>query len=123
MKTSINSKRLTDKILVYGSCISEEHPEILKRFENYSALDTCLEEQHVSKIGHKITEIVRAKAPKEVAILSMDGSPHCIQLHYAAEETKRFFPGLKVKHFVIEGGKLVEVTRSKVRRSRHLSEL
>ena len=61
---------------------------------------------------------------EKVTALTVDGSPHCVQLHYAIEDIKRHFaPEIETTHFVVEKGKLHEITPDAVKRSRHLSKI
>jgi hypothetical protein len=123
LKTNVNSDAISEDILLYGSCISTEYKEILGQFKQGTFLHVCLEKEHVNQAAWKIQTIVRVNKPKKIAVLTIAGSPHCIQLHHALEDVKKIFPALQVKHYVIEKGKLIEVTAKAVRISRHLNEV
>jgi hypothetical protein len=123
LKTNVKSKKIAEKILIYGSCIAQEYPEMLRQFRHGTAIHTCLEKEHINKVAWKILNIFRINKPKEVAVLTIDGSPHCVQLHYALEDVKKIFQDLVIKHYVIEDGKLIEVNAESVRTSRHLSRV
>lgn len=123
LETNVNSRHIAEDILIYGSCIDKEYPEILDKFEQETALHICLEAEHVNKVAWKILSIVRHKKPKEMTALTIDGSPHCVQLHYALEDVKKMFPDLTVNHYVIEKGKVCWVRNEAVRNSRHLSKV
>lgn len=123
LKTNVNSKKIWKDVLIYGSCISEEHPETLKKFRQKTRLYICLEEEHVNKAAWKIANIVRANKVRKITALTIDGSPHCVQLHYALEDLKEMLPDLAVEHYTIERGRLIEISPEAVRKSRHLSEI
>ncbi|MFH1773605.1 MAG: hypothetical protein ABH874_01425 [Methanobacteriota archaeon] len=123
LRTNVNSKKISEDVLLYGTCISEEHPEILKRFGQKTKLYACLEEEHVNKVAWKLASIVRVNKVRKITVLTMDGSPHCVQLHYALEDLKELFPDLAVEHYAIEKGRLIEIPPEAVRKSRHLSEI
>lgn len=123
LKTSVNSKKISEEVLLYGTCISAEQPEMLKKFKQKTRLHICLEEEHVNKAAWKMANIVRANKIKKITALTIDGSPHCVQLHYALEDLREMLPGLAVEHYVIEKGKLIEISPEAVRKSRHLSEI
>ncbi len=123
LKTSARSKKISEDVLLYGTCISAEHPEILKKFKQKTRLRVCLEEEHVNKAAWKMANIVRASKVRKITALTMDGSPHCVQLHYALEDLKEMLPGLAAEHYAIEKGKLIEISAEAVRKSRHLSEI
>ncbi len=123
LKTRVNSKTIGEELLVYGSCIGKEYPGVLEDFADISRLGVCLEEFHVDQVAWKLQSMIREGKVRKVTALTMDGSPHCVQLHYALEDIKRIFPTLEVSHHVIEKGELMEISGEAVRKSRHLSEL
>ncbi len=123
LETRVNSRAIGAELLIYGSCIPNEYPELLKEFSDTPRLHTCLEESHLDQVAWKIQSIVHERKVKKISVLTIDGSPHCIQLHYALEDLKKLFPELMVSHQVIEKGELIEINGESVRRSRHLSEL
>lgn len=78
----------------------------------------------MNQAGFKIGSIVKYSNIKKVTVLTVDGSPHCVQLHYVVEDIKRHFaPDIETGHFVMEKGKLFEITADSVKRSRHLSKI
>ncbi len=120
--------RTTGDLLVIGSCIPDRHPDILKRLQTDDptrpVLHVCLEETHMNQAGYKLASIIRYSGIKSVTALTVDGSPHCVQLHYLLEDIKRHFvPELMTSHYVIEKGELFRVTAEAVKRSRHLSKV
>ena len=122
LKTNVSSKGISKEILLYGTCISKEHPRILKQFEGSTRLHICLEKEHVNKAAWKITSIVRINEVKKITILTPDGSPHCIQLHFVGEDLRNLFQ-VEVRHFVIKKGELKAISGKSIRASRHLSEV
>jgi hypothetical protein len=59
-----------------------------------------------------------------VAALTIDGSPHCIQLHFLIEDIKRHFtPEVETDHYVVEKGNVHQVSAAAVKRARHLSKI
>mgnify|MGYP007088124916 CR=1 FL=1 len=129
MRINVGDERLRSKgkILLIGSCM-DRFPEIISEFSKretgYTILHVCLEETHMNKVGFKIGSIVRYANISEITVLTIDGSPHCIQLHYVIEDIKRHFtPELRTKHYVIEKGEVYEISAEAVKRSRHLSKI
>jgi hypothetical protein len=120
LKTNVKSRKIGEDVLLYGSCIRDEYPEVLKSFKQGTKFSVCLEEQHMDMVAWKVTSIVRNRNPEEISVLTIDGSPHCVQLHYIAEDVKEVFPSLAVKHYVIEKDELFEISSSAVKKSRHL---
>ncbi len=129
MRINVVDTRLRDKgkLLLVGSCM-DRFPEIVKEFSErdggQAVLQVCLEETHVNQAGFKIGSIVKYSGLSEITALTVDGSPHCVQLHYVTDDVKRHFaPEIETKHFVVEKGKVHEISTNAVKRSRHLSKI
>ncbi len=123
--------RLSNKMLIIGRCVEVEHGEVLSFFKDtgYSVFSVCLEEEHINMVGFKLAGILRRCRDflKEVAVLTVDGSPHCVQLHFMVEEAFKV-TGLegeiRRKHFVIVRGEgVVEVPKESVKVARYLSKV
>ncbi len=126
LSTNVKSKVLKEgPLLLYGTCIEAEAPEAFREFsKGRIPLSVCLHKEHMDKVGFKIATIIMTSDPKEITVLTVDGSPHCLQLHLAAEQAKRIAKSeVNIRHFVIEEGKLVEVSRNAVETARHLSRI
>ena len=130
MRINVGDRSLREKgnLLLIGSCMEKRFPEIVKKYsemdEGYAVLHICLEEMHVNQAGFKIASIIRYSGMKKVAVLTVDGSPHCVQLHYVVEDIKRHFTSeIETSHYVVEKGKVFEISASAVKRSRHLSKI
>jgi len=110
-------------ILIVGGCIQSTFPRIWKRFaENRIVLTSCPEAEGFSGLVEKLAMIIRCSNPKEMILLTVDGSPHCNMLHIsvngAAFITKVKTP---IRHFVIVGeGEVNEVSSESVRVGRYL---
>ena len=129
MSINVGDKRLRDRgrLLLIGSCM-DRFPEIVKEFAekdgSQAVLHVCLEETHVNQAGFKIGSIVKYSGITEVTALTVDGSPHCVQLHYVIDDVKRHFaPEITTKHYVVEKGKVHEISSDAVKKSRHLSKI
>jgi hypothetical protein len=108
--------------------MNSRFPDIVKEFKSrdggWATLNVCLEETHVNQAGFKIGSIIRYSEISKVDILTVDGSPHCVQLHFVIEDIKRHFtPEIETAHFVVEKGKVLEVSSASVKRARHLSKI
>ena len=126
MAVSVTSPHLKNKdLLIYSSCIEAEHPDILEKVaRDKTRLSICMSEEHLDKVGFKIATIISYANPSSITILTMDGSPHCTQLHVMAEQAKRITKSdIKITHLVIEKGQLIEATSQAVYLSRHLSKI
>lgn len=129
MRTNVGDKRLRENpnLFLIGSCM-DRFPDVVREIcekeGNPSILHICLEETHVNQAGFKIGSIVKYSGIKKVVVLSIDGSPHCVQLHYVVEDIKRHFAKeIETVHYVIEKGTLHEISPDAVKRSRHLSKI
>ncbi len=75
-------------------------------------------------VALKIASILARVKLEEVRILTVDGSPHCLQLHHAAEEALKIAcSNCRLKHFVVVKGEIIEVSRDAVKTSRYLSKV
>jgi hypothetical protein len=130
MSINVGDKRLRDKglLLLIGTCMHSRYPEIVKEFEEkdggQAVLQVCLEETHANQAGFKIGSIVRYSNIKRLTALTIDGSPHCVQLHFLIEDIKRHFtPEVDIAHYVVEKGNVHEISAVSVKRARHLSKI
>ncbi|MFW9958470.1 MAG: hypothetical protein ACFFCT_10390 [Candidatus Odinarchaeota archaeon] len=105
----------------------DRYPNIVEGISErggFEVLHICLEETHMNQAGFKIASIIKYAGISDVAVLTVDGSPHCVQLHYVIEDIKRHFaPEIITTHYVIEKGVVHEVSDEAVKRSRHLSKI
>ncbi|TFF67866.1 4Fe-4S ferredoxin [Candidatus Thorarchaeota archaeon] len=130
MRINVGDHRMREKgrVLLLGSCMMSRYPQIVDEFRakdgGQAALEVCLEETHVNQAGFKIGSIVRYSDIKRLTALTVDGSPHCVQLHYVIEDVKRHFtPEVELEHYVVERGEVHEISSEAVKRSRHLSKI
>ncbi|MFW9864369.1 MAG: hypothetical protein ACFFET_18935 [Candidatus Thorarchaeota archaeon] len=101
--------------------IVEEHRE---REGGLAVLSVCLEETHANQAGFKIGSIVRYSKINRLTALTVDGSPHCVQLHFLIEDIKRHFtPEVETDHYVVEKGAVHQVSAAAIKRARHLSKI
>ena len=123
MSTNAKGKHVRGKrLLLYGTCVESEHPEILDRFSGYSKLSFCPEKEHINMAFYKLMAMMAVA--EGLTVLTVDGSPHCVQLHYIADEVQRYSRrDFDVRHYVLEKGELVEVSQRAVKVSRYLSKV
>jgi hypothetical protein len=129
MRVNVGDQILREKgkLLLIGSCM-DRYPKIVQDFSDrnggFTGLHVCLEETHVNQAGFKIGSIIKYASITDIAVLTVDGSPHCIQLHYVVEDIKRHFaPEIVTTHYVVEKGTVHEVSAEAVKLSRHLSKI
>jgi len=122
MSTNAKGKYIRGKkLLLYGSCI-EENPQYLENFKDYTLLSFCPEKEHINMAFYKLMAMM--SVAEELVVLTKDGSPHCVQLHYIAQEVLRYaerkFP---LRHYVINRGEMIEISPEDVKISRYLSKI
>lgn len=83
----------------------------------------CLEKLHYNQLAAKLFNILALGRVKKVGFLTVDGSPHCIQMHFASKYLKR---GLKekveFKHYVVaKDGDVFKVQMEEIDKARNLS--
>ncbi len=123
--------RSSNKLLIVGRCVEVEHGKVLTLFKDsgYVMLSVCLEEEHINMVGFKLAGILRRCRDflEEVAVLTVDGSPHCVQLHFMVEEAFKVTGlegDIRRKHFVtVKGEGVVEVPKESVKVARYLSKV
>ncbi len=127
----INAKskviRGSRRLLIVSRCLELEHPEVIERFRgDYSIVTVCPEEEHINHVGFKLAGMIARSDFDEVSVLSVDGSLHCIQLHFMVEEIFKFMDldsKVRRKHYVVEKGRVMEVDSKAVKTARYLSKV
>jgi hypothetical protein len=126
LSTNVKSSRLKEaSLLIHGSCLEAEAPRVFhKLVQGKVPLAACLEKVHMNMVGFKIATMIKVASPKEIATVTVDGSPHCVQLHFAVEQAiQQTGYKLRPRHFVINKGALLEISGETVRLGRHLADL
>ncbi|MEM0506048.1 MAG: 4Fe-4S ferredoxin [Thermosphaera sp.] len=127
LDTNAKSRVIRDKkkIMIFSRCMQEEHPSVLKEFEReYCLLSVCPEAEHVNMVGFKLAGILARGEYDELAVLTVDGSMHCTQIHWMVEEVfKTCKPKCERRHLVYINGQLVGVDQDTVKKSRFLSKI
>jgi hypothetical protein len=126
LSTNVNHSKLRNSsLLVYGTCIGVEAQNIFKKLsKGRIPLKVCLEKEHMDKVGFKLATILTTSKPREITVLTIDGSPHCLQLHFTVEQAKNIANSkVKLTHYVIEHGKLIKISSEAVKMARHLSQI
>lgn len=127
LTTNVGDREImkTKKLLLYGTCLAEKYPNVLEEYkEGRVALSVCLERDHMNMIAFKLATMVKSAKLEEIIVLTVDGSPHCVQLHQAVSEVNRLFDvPPSTRYFVVEHGKIHEVDVKTVKTSRFLSTI
>ena len=124
LECNVGDKRFqqTKRLLLYGTCLPDRYPEIFEKFsEGRTPIHACLEDLHMDHVGYKLANIIKYSKIEEMTILTIDGSPHCYQLHVLGQDIKRHFaPEVEISHHVIEKGELYEISYQTITVARHL---
>ena len=124
MRTNVGRAK-GKKLLIASYCLVEDRPEIFEMFseEDIFPLKVCMEAEEFNRVAYKILSFIKYSEVKEVIVVTVDGSPHCIQLHHIIDDIRRHFAEISSKHFVYSKGKLIEVSYEAVKISRYLSKI
>jgi hypothetical protein len=110
LSENIYSKKFEGDFLVIGSCVSKLYPEIIQEFQNEwkNVFSFCLEQFHYNQLMAKLFDILALGKTNRVGFLTVDGSPHCVQMHFASKYLKRgLAKNVEYKHYVINNDKKV----------------
>lgn len=127
LNENLYSDRIKDNVLIVGTCIPIVQKEVFEKFmkEWDSVFSICLEQDHYNKMAAKLTNLVGTGKVKKMGFLTVDGSPHCVQVHYASKYMKR---NLKVdveyEHYVVDkNGEVFNVGMEAIDESRNLAKV
>lgn len=109
-------------ILISSECIWQLHREIWEDFSrNRVSLTICPEEEGCQGIVSKLATIIRTSNPKDLTVLTMEGSPHCFLLHNSVLQALFLTgSGVKSRHFVLLEGVPLEIQPDAIRFARYL---
>lgn len=123
LETHVKSSFLKQaSVLIVGECVRHVFPNIYKRFTKERVVLTCCPEaEKVGLLMGKTATMLACSNPKEIVVLTVDGSPYCFQLHAAVNQaffiTKAKVP---LRHIVIVDDDVREVSAESVRVGRYL---
>ena len=126
LEVNIYDEIFNDKFLIIGSCVENLYPTIFKKFGHdwKNVVIFCLENNHYNQLTAKLFDILAIGNTNKVGFLTVDGSPHCVQMHFAAKYLSR---GLKnsvnFEHFVIDkNGKVFKINEEIIENSKNFSK-
>ena len=73
----------------------------------------------------KVLDILAREKTKRIAIVTVDKSPHCTQLHYLTKEIENILGRNRatIQNYVVENDKLVEIPLEVIGLSKNLTKL
>jgi hypothetical protein len=109
-------------LLIMGECAPVVLPDVCKGFvKGRVVLTSCPEAENSGLIADKLAAILVCSNPREIMVLTVDGSPYCFTLHASVNKalflTKADIPS---SHFVIVDGEAMEISPESVRVGRYL---
>jgi len=123
METNV-SRAKNKKLLIASSCLVEDMPSLFEKYgEEFFGLKVCMEAECFNMVAYKVLSFIKYSNVDEVHIVTVEGSPHCIQLHHMLDDIKKNFANVKTRHFVATRGELVEIPYEVVKVSRYLARL
>ncbi|MEM2121651.1 MAG: hypothetical protein QXU20_03285 [Candidatus Woesearchaeota archaeon] len=124
---SSNLYEFKGKVVICGSCIPSINKKAFSKIKKISKniFFVCLEEIHMNMVAHKIASILRTGNVKEMYFISVDKSPHCIQLHYVRNEIEKIMQNKNfvLKNYIIVNDNLEEINSEIISLSKNLSKL
>ena len=82
-----------------------------------------MEENMFNVVSLKIASMLTRVKLNELVVLTVDGSPHCVQLHHAVEEARKISGEANIVHMVEHNGKVFTVSSKVVKTSRYLYKI
>jgi hypothetical protein len=124
---SSNLYEFKGRIIICGSCVPNIHRKAFKKIKKISKniFFVCLEETHMNMVAHKIASILRTGNVNEIIFVTVDRSPHCIQLHYIRNEIEKIMKTKKfeIKNFVVSNENLEEISPEIISLSKNLCKI
>ena len=116
-----------EKMIIIGSWLEYMFPKIYNELNESSEniYDVCLEETHLNMVITKLAGMIARKKCKELTFVTVDKSPHCVQLHYVVKELENIMDlkEIKIKNYVATNEGLVEIPIEVIGLSKNLSKL
>lgn len=122
---STNIYDVKDEILICGKCLKDVNEigynKLLSICPNVYGV--CLQETHIDMLISKITAMISTGKIKKIIFASVDGSPHCVQLHYIRKEINRRIKHLEyeIKNYVLLNDEIIEIDENTISLSKNLA--
>lgn len=116
-----------ETMIIVGSCLERMQPNAYKKLEQISTniYDVCLEKEHLNMVVTKIIGMIARGKIKKIIFVTVDKSPHCIQLHYVVKELENAvdISNIEIINYVATDNKLIEIPIEVISLSKNLSKL
>lgn len=109
---------LKGKLLIIGSCLEQKYSqlvaELATKYDGH-VLKICLEEMHYNQYMAKMQAILGLGNISEVGLLTVDGSPHCCQIHFGRKYIQRQLKAeVKFSHYVISSNGIMSEVNNEI---------
>ena len=125
MKTNIYDVK--DTIVIAGSCLKDVQPLGYKKIKEISnnIYELCLEETHINMAITKIGGMIRTGKVHNIIFVTVDKSPHCVQMHYIQDELKKMMnlDDINITNYVVVNNELIEISPDIISLSKNLSKI
>lgn len=122
----VNCFDTEESIVLLGSCLSQSKVvnTVAEKISPNIYL-VCLESAHFNMVVTKVLDIIARKKTKKIAVVTVDKSPHCTQLHYLTKEIENILENtdVEVKDYVVVKDTLVEIPKEVISLSKNLAKL
>jgi hypothetical protein len=122
---STNIYDVKDEILICGKCIKDINKNVYNKLLEIcpNVYGACLQETHIDMLISKITAMISTGKIKKIIFASVDGSPHCVQLHYIRKEINRRIKNLnyEIKNYVLLNDEIIEIDENTISLSKNLA--
>jgi len=110
-------------LLIASECLKNVNEKVWGELARGRVVLTCCPENEPQMVYGKIASIIRSSKPRSITVVTIDGSPHCFQLHAAVNEAVYILKErVKHEHYVLVDAKdLVKISPKAVRVARYLS--
>lgn len=124
---SHNIYEFKDNLIVCGSCLPNMDQKAFDKLKEISdnIYFVCLETLHMNMVAHKLASIMRLGKVKKLIFVTVDKSPHCVQLHYIRLELEKIMSltNIKIINYISNNGDLIEISDQIITNSKNFLKL
>lgn len=124
---STNIYDVEETVIIVGSCLKNMQPQGYEQLKNLSKniYELCLEETHINMAITKIGGMLRTGKIKNIIFVTVDKSPHCVQVHYIRNELEKMMDlkEINITNYVVVENQLIEICNDVISMSKSLGKL
>ena len=126
MKTNVGAAKNCERVVLVATCLLDNRREIIEKMikETDFIAYACPETFHPAMIEYRILCLLRYSNINKLCVISVEGSPYCVTLHFVTDEIKRkFIPDLCIEHYTVEKRKVYSIPPKAIKLARHLAKI